>query len=314
MRLVAIGGSDAGISAALRARELDPTADVTVIVADAYPNFSICGIPYHVSGDVPDWHDLAHRTAAELVATGMHLLLDTRAERIDADGHEVHVRDRSGAERVVGYDRLVIGTGALPQGPPIDGLDLLGPDEGVHVLHSMVETFDLMRTLSSGAVTAALIIGAGYLGLEMAEALRARGLRVTQVEQLPEVLPTVDPELGELVAVELRSHGVDVITGTTVHRIARSSSGSAHPLVVHGSAADGSAFEHDVDVVLVFAGVRPDVELAAAAGVTLGFRGAIDVNREMRTNLPDVFAAGDCVVTHHRLLGTTYVPLGTTAH
>lgn len=314
MRIVAIGGSDAGISAALRVRELDPSSDVTVIVADAFPNYSICGIPYYVSGEVPDWHNLAHRTAAELEATGMRLLLNTSAEYIDVAAHEIAVRSADGARHAIGYDRLVIGTGALPQRPPILGLDTLTADDGVHVLHSMGDTFAVMRTLTSADVREVLVIGAGYLGLEMAEALQARGLRVAQVEQLPEVLPTVDRDLGALVAAELRTHGVEVVTGTAVHRISRSPTDGAHRLLVEGAAADGSAFVRSVDAVLVFAGVRPDAELAAAAGVRLGFRGAIDVDEEMRTSLPDVFAAGDCVVTHHRLLGRTYVPLGTTAH
>src|ERR1700730_9832121 len=104
MRVVAIGGSDAGISAALRARELDADADVSVIVADEYPNFSICGIPYYVSGDVPDWRNLAHRTAADLEATGMRLCLGTTAERIDVDAHEVQVRDAGGARGTVPSD------------------------------------------------------------------------------------------------------------------------------------------------------------------------------------------------------------------
>ena len=127
MRLVAIGGSDAGISAALRARELAADADVDVIVADDYPNFSICGIPYHVSGEVPDWRSLAHRSIADLEATGMRLHLRTTAERIDPGAHEVQVRDAAGASSVIEYDALVIGTGALPVRPPIDGLDHLGP-------------------------------------------------------------------------------------------------------------------------------------------------------------------------------------------
>ena len=314
MRLVAIGGSDAGISAALRARELDADADVSVIVADEYPNFSICGIPYYVSGEVPDWRNLAHRTAADLEATGMRLVLGTTAERIDVDAHEVQVRDAGGTRRVVPYDALVIGTGARPVRPPIEGLDRLSAREGVHAVHSMDDTFGVMTSVTAANARRAVIIGAGYLGIEMAEALVVRGLEVTQVEQLHEVLPTVDPELGGKVAAELRAHGVDVVTETAVRRITRTEHAHTQPLRVEGASLDGTPFRRDADLVLIFAGVRPDVALAEAAGAQLGVRGAIDVDRGMRTNLPDVFAAGDCVVTHHRLLGTTYIPLGTTAH
>lgn len=314
MRLVAIGGSDAGISAALRARELDLKSEVSVLVADEYPNFSICGIPYHVSGEVPDWRSLAHRTAADLDATGMHLHLGTTAERIDADAHEVHMRDSLGTGSVIGYDALMIGTGALPVRPPIEGMDHLGPADHVHVIHSLGDTFGLLHSLTNSNARTVLIIGAGYLGVEMAEALAVRGLSVTQVEQLAEVLPTVDSELGRLVASELRAHGVDVVTETAVRRIRRMDPSDAAQLRVDGSSTDGTPFQREADVVLIFAGVRPDVSLAAAAGVELGIRGAIDVDRTMRTNLADVFAAGDCAVTHHRLLGTTYIPLGTTAH
>jgi NADPH-dependent 2,4-dienoyl-CoA reductase/sulfur reductase-like enzyme len=314
MRLVCIGGSDAGISAALRARELDPSADVTVVVADSYPNFSICGIPYHVSGDVPDWRNLAHRTVADLEATGMTVRLDATAEGIDAASHLVRVRAANGDAGSMEYDRLVIGTGALPVRPAIEGLDKLGPSDGVHVLHSMDDTFAVMKTLTTAQPRTALIIGAGYLGLEMAEALINRGLAVTQVEQLPEVLPTVDPQLGTLVAGQLREHGVNVVTETAVTRLEPAPAGSGYRLQVGGSARDGDTFECLVDVVLVFVGVRPDVALAAAAGAALSVKGAINVDRRMRTNLTDVFAAGDCAVTHHRLLGTSYLPLGTTAH
>jgi NADPH-dependent 2,4-dienoyl-CoA reductase/sulfur reductase-like enzyme len=314
MRLVAVGGSDAGISAALRAREVDAGADVRVLVADEYPNFSICGIPYYVSGEVPDWRNLAHRSAADLEATGMRLSLGTTAERIDVDAHQVHVRDAKGTPSALDYDALVIGTGALPVRPPIEGLEHLRPRDGVHVVHSMGDTFAVMDSLIATDARTAVIIGAGYLGLEMADALIVRGLEVTQVEQLPQVLPTVDPELGSNVATELRAHGVDVVTETAVRRLSRNEPPRTPALCVEGASSDGTVFRRDADVVLIFAGVRPDVTLAAAAGARLGLRGAIDVDRTMRTNLPDVFAAGDCVVTHHRLLGTTYIPLGTTAH
>ena len=128
MHLVMIGGSDAGISAALRARELDPSADVTVVVADSYPNFSICGIPYYVSGEITHWRNLAHRTAADLEATGMALRLDTTARRIDIGGRKLLVTSADGTEELIGYDKLIIGTGAVPARPPISGLaGALGP-------------------------------------------------------------------------------------------------------------------------------------------------------------------------------------------
>jgi NADPH-dependent 2,4-dienoyl-CoA reductase/sulfur reductase-like enzyme len=316
VHLVAIGGSDAGISAALRARELHPESDVTVVVADAYPNFSICGIPYYVSGDVPDWRNLAHRTTADLEATGMRLRLDTVARRIDTSDHKLLLTDILGHEELLAYDALVIGTGAVPVRPPIDGLtgpNGLGDADGVHLLHSMGDTFSVMKTLGEASPRSALIVGAGYVGLEMAEALVARGLAVTQIEQLPEVLPTVDPELGQLVHHQLTGHGVEVHCATTVTGIARAASGATGRLEIRAE-DDGGESTHFADLVLVVVGVRPDTDLAETAGADLGTRGAVVVDRQMRTNLPDVFAAGDCVTTYHRLLGVTYLPLGTTAH
>lgn len=304
-RLLVIGGSDAGISAGLRARELDPAVTPLLVVADEYPNFSICGIPYHVSGDVPDWRSLAHRSREELEAAGLELKLNTRATAIDPQRRTVTVHSGHGVEEL-GYDQLVIGTGAVPVRPPIDGLDFLGPDEGVYVLHTMDDTFALTAGIARDAKSA-VVVGAGYIGLEMVEALSKRGIDVTLVEQLPQVLSTVDVELGSLVADELRAHKVDIRTGTMVHRVERADDG----LRVLGS--DG--FDHRAELVLVVVGVRPDTELARTAGVELGVRGAIAVDRGMRTNVDGIFAAGDCVHTYHRLLDAdTYLPLGTTAH
>src|SRR6201996_8597704 len=130
MHVVMIGGSDAGISAALRARELDPAADVTVVLEDAYPNFSICGIPYYVSGEVAHWRNLAHRTLADLEAAGMRLRLDTSARRIDVPGRKLLVTTAEGGEGLLGYDTLAAGPGAARAPPPITGLSgpgALGP-------------------------------------------------------------------------------------------------------------------------------------------------------------------------------------------
>jgi NADPH-dependent 2,4-dienoyl-CoA reductase/sulfur reductase-like enzyme len=310
MQLVIVGGSDAGISAALRARELDPHTDVTVILADRHPNTSICGIPMYVGGEVGHWSKLAHRTIEELEGTGMRLRMDTVATDIDVPGQRLAVRNPDGSQLWLDYEELVVGTGAVPARPPIEGLDTLGPADGVHVLHSMGDTFALTDSLERLAVDSVLIVGAGYVGLEMAEGLSHRGIAVTQVEMLEQVLPTVEPALGALVHAELNRHGVDVHTSTTVSRIGRADSG----LHVEGSGPDGAPLSWDVDLVLVVVGVIPDTDLLVRAGAGTGARGAVLVDESMATGLPHVWAAGDCAVTHHRLLGVTYLPLGTTAH
>ena len=297
-----VGGSDAGIAAALRARELDPAADVSVLLADRYPNFSICGLPYFLSGDVRDWRSLAHRTSEELERAGIELLLEHTAEWFDARAHTVTAADVSGGEHELRYDKLVVATGAEPVRPPIPGLDR----DGVFQLHTIGDSLVLNEALAREPESA-VIVGAGYIGLEMAEALKARGLAVTVVEQLPNVLPTVDPELGTLVREELERNGVVVRNGVKVTRV----EDDGERLAVLGD----PGFRTTADLVLVVVGVRPDVRLAQTAGVTTGTHGALRVNRRMETNLPDIYAAGDCVATYHRLLeADTYLPLGTTAH
>lgn len=278
--LLIIGGSDAGISAGLRARELDPGVTPLLIVADRYPNYSICGIPYHISGEVPDWRNLAHRTHEDLQAAGLRLMLDARATAIDAHNRQVTVIGVDGEFQRLDYDRLIIGTGAEPVRPPITGLDRLGPRDGVHVLHTIGDTHALTATLARQP-REALIVGAGYIGLEMAEALHARGLQVTVVEQLQQVLPTVDADLATLVADELHRHDVTVHTGTTVTAVDRTERGR---LTVSGAGTDGAPFKATVDLVLVVVGVRPDTALARAAGLALGVRDAIAVDRQMRTS------------------------------
>jgi len=302
-QVLIIGGSDAGITAALRAREVDPAADVTVVVADAFPNYSICGLPFYLSGEVPDWRALAHRTAAEIEGHGITLRLDHTARAIDPVRRAVTVVDRAGRAHDLAYDRLVIATGAVPIRPRIAGLDL----PGVYTLHSMEDSFAVHARLALDPARAAVVIGGGYIGTEMADALTHRGLAVTLVEQAPAVLTTVDPALGALVGAELARHGVAVATGVVIEEIARGDG----RLVVTGS----GGFRAAADLVLAVVGVRPNAELARAAGVEVGERGAIRVNRAMETTLAGVYAAGDCVETRDRLLWQpAYLPLGTTAH
>ncbi len=302
-RLVIIGGSDAGISAALRAREVDGQARIAVVVADRFPNYSICGIPFLLSGEVADWRDLAHRTAAEIENEGVELLLEHRAVAIDTSGKSVSVRTPAGATRELSYDRLIIATGATSARPPIQGLS----HPGVFFLRWMQDAFAVQQWLADRRPESALVVGGGYIGMEMADALTLRGVAVTVVELAPAVLQTVDADLGEVVRADLLARNVEVVTGVGVERIVREGDG----LVAAGS----GGFRKASELIIVAGGAIPDASLARAAGIETGVKGAIRVDRRMETSARDVFAAGDCAETYHRLVDRNdYLPLGTTAH
>ena len=303
--LLVIGGSDAGISGALRARELDPAVEIKVVVADDYPNFSICGLPFYLSGEITDWHTLAHRALAELQATGVEFFLGHTARQIDPTRKRVLVTNRQGQGLTFNYNKLIIGTGAVPVPPPISGLDL----PGVFPLHTMEESFALDHNITEKKPKSVLIVGSGYIGLEMADALTHRGLEVTLVGRPKAVLPTVDAGFGQLVEEELKRQGVKVFSGVTVERIETTDNGAN--LAVSGS----KGFQGQAELVLVATGVRPNTGLVQNTGIKTGINGAICVDRKMRTNLPDIYAAGDCVETYHHLLERyIYLPLGTTSH
>lgn len=273
------------------------------MVEDAFPNYSICGLPFYLSDEVQDAHHLAHRTHAELSETGISLLLNHQAQTIEPGAHAVVVRDGAGHAQRLPYDRLLIATGARSRCPRFPGLDL----PGVFLLHTMEDSFAMQQYLSGQAPRSAVIVGGGYIGLEMADALTLRGIAVTLVEHGSSVLKTVNPSLGALIRTNLEQHGVVVKTGTRVQQI----TAQQEHLCVSGS----GGFEAATDLVLVAVGVEPRTELAQAIGAEVGIQGAIRVSRSMETSLPDILAAGDCVETWHRLLTRpTYLPLGTTAH
>jgi len=301
--LLIIGGSDAGISAALRAKELDPTTTPVIVMADDFPNFSICGLPFFLSGEVTDWRSLAHRTKEDIIHQGIQLYTNHIATAIDPQDKVVTTVDTAGNEKQLPYDRLVIGTGAVSNRPSISGIDL----PGVYFLRWMADSFAVHKHLTDLNPRSVVIVGGGYIGLEMVDALVLRGLQVTLVEHNPTVLKTVDPILGEMVKVELERHGVAIVNGVSIAAIQK----KGDQLLVTGS----NEFEAIADMVLVAVGAKPNTQLAHSAGIKLGFGGAIQVNRRMETSIPDIYAAGDCVETWHRVLNqNTYLPLGTTAH
>jgi NADPH-dependent 2,4-dienoyl-CoA reductase/sulfur reductase-like enzyme len=299
MRLFIIGGSDAGIAAGLRALELDPTCEITLILADEFPNFSICGLPFFLSGETPNWRSLAHRTEFP----GMKILSNHTAENIDPSTKTVQVRRPDGTQVHLHYDKLLIGTGARPVKPAIEGFEL----PGVFPLHTMEDSFAVHRFLEERQPKSVVIVGAGYIGLEMADALTHRGIHVTVASRTESILATVDTSFGRQVEAELGRHGVDVCNRVQVHSIGQ----DGDRLVVAGS----QNFLVTADMVLVAVGVQPNSELGAAIGIKTGAKGALCVNRGMETSVNDIYAAGDCIETWHRLLNRyTYMPLGTTSH
>jgi len=301
--MLIIGGSDAGISAALRIKELNSRADVSVVLADSYPGFSICGLPFLLSGEITDWRKLAHHSSDELEKQGISLLINQRAESIIPQAKIVKLVSKDGQARDITYDRLLIATGAESARPPITGLD----EEGVFLLRWMADGFAMQQFMEQHKTKQAVIIGGGYIGLEMADALVRRGLEVTILEYAPEILTTLDTAVGRLVHTELEYRGVKVITGRGVNSIEREGGN----LLIRTNAAE----TYVADMVLVATGVQPSTRVAQSSGIALGVAGAIRIDRKMNTNIPDILAAGDCAETwHHVLEKSVYMPLGTTAH
>jgi NADPH-dependent 2,4-dienoyl-CoA reductase/sulfur reductase-like enzyme len=303
-KILIIGGSDAGISAALQAKELDPSARVTMLLADRYPNFSICGLPFYISGEVNEWQALAHRSLDEIERHGISVLAEHVAERIDPDTKTVTAQaQNSGQGLSFEYDKLIIATGAVSIQPDLPGIDL----PGIFFLRWMEDSFVFKKFLKTRCPQSITIIGAGYIGMEMADAMKRLGLAVNVVEFLPSVLTTLDLPLGEIVRSELQQHGVQVFTKTAVTEI----TANKEKLIVKGQ----KGFELASDMVLVATGSRPQTVLAQTANMALGVKGAIKVNQKMETSIADIYAAGDCAETVHRLSGRKmYLPLGTTAH
>jgi NADPH-dependent 2,4-dienoyl-CoA reductase/sulfur reductase-like enzyme len=302
-QLLIIGGSDAGISAALRSKEINPSIKAVVIIADRYPNFSICGLPFYLSGEVSDWNTLAHRTADAIEKKGVRLLLGHRAVSINPQAKTVKVKNNNGITRMLQYDKLIIGSGASPFRPPLAGLDL----PGVFTLRWMRDGFAIREYMEEHRPKAAVILGSGYIGMEMADALTRKGLSVTVLARSGRVLKTVDLEMGDIIRKELSQHDVRVIDGIAVTGIEKHKG----ELVVRNP----KSIPVKGDLLLVAAGGRPETSFAAEAGIAIGLHGAIRVNRAMETNIEDIYAAGDCVETWHRLLKKyTYLPLGTTSH
>ncbi|HLM07452.1 MAG TPA: FAD-dependent oxidoreductase [Blastococcus sp.] len=300
-RLVVIGGDAAGLSAAAQARRLRPD-DLEIVVLEQGPevSYSACGIPYWIGGLVSDRDRLIARRPEQFAQQEIEIRTDTRAEGIDMAAGEVVA---AGGERL-GYDHLVVATGGRPTRPPVPGLDA----DGVHGVHRLTDGADIRAAIAAGAKRA-VVLGGGYIGLEMAEVLLTRGLEVTVVLADPLPMAQLDDDMGELVCAAMGDMGIDVQTRQPVREIEADADGA-----VRAVRTDEGSYE--ADLVVLGLGMGPEVTLAKEAGLQLGVTGAIDVAHNQRSRShPEVFAGGDCSQTFHRLTGEPiHVALGTHAN
>ncbi|WP_448006768.1 FAD-dependent oxidoreductase [Agromyces bauzanensis] len=277
-RYLIIGGVAGGMSAATRLRRLDENAHITVLERGGHVSFANCGLPYYLGGVIEERESLLLQTPASLQGRfNLDVRVRSEAVSIDRDAKRVRVRDlTTGEEADEAYDALVLSPGATPVRPPLPG------GERMLTLRDIDDVDAAMAELTV-APSNALVIGAGFIGLEMVENLVHRGLAVTLVELGDQVLPPLDPEMAGPVADRLRAAGVDIRLGTQVTELGSDTA----------TLSDGS--EVPAEFVLASIGVRPDTSLAKAAGLAIGERGGIRVDGQLRTSDPHIFAIGDAV-------------------
>jgi len=301
--LVIVGGVAAGTKAASRARRVGPAAEITVYQEETEPSISECGLPYFLSGVVEERDDLIVRTPEKFAEKGIEVRVRHRVEKIDPEGRKLSVRRLEDGEVFEdAYDRLVVATGARAVLPPVPGADL----DGIFVLRFLTDSDDVRGYIRERSPERAVVVGGGYIGLEVAENLCRLGMEVSLVEAEDRVALAYGPEVAGRIEDHLEENGVSVYTGAEVEEF------------VGERRVEGVRFgdrEIGADLVVVGVGVRPSVELAEEAGAEIGETGAIRVDRFMRTSLPNVWAAGDCVQTVNLVSGKpVWIPLGDTAN
>ncbi|UQT55648.1 FAD-dependent oxidoreductase [Streptomyces durmitorensis] len=307
-RLVIIGGDAAGMSAASQARRLKGPDELEIVAFERghFTSYSACGIPYWVGGDVPSRDELIARTPEEHRERDIDLRMRTEVEEIDVEGGRVRTRDlESGSEAWTSYDKLVIGTGARPIRPALPGIDA----PGVHGVQTLDDGQALLDTLARTPGRRAVVIGAGYIGVEMAEALIQRRYEVTVVNRGTEPMSTLDPDMGRLVHDAMSGMGIEMVNGAEVTKILTGDDGRVRAVATEDA-------EYPADVVVLGIGVRPETELAGAAGLPLGKHGGLLTDLAMRVRgHENIWAGGDCVEVLDLVSGRErHIALGTHAN
>ncbi|MFD3653655.1 FAD-dependent oxidoreductase [Streptomyces sp. NPDC058620] len=306
--MVAWGGAGAGMSAASQARRLKGPHELSIVVFERghFTSYSACGIPYWVGGDVEQRDDLIARTPEEHRARAIDLRMRTEVTEIDVTGQRVRAVDRdSGEASWTGFDKLVIATGARPVRPDLPGMD----SAGIHGVQTLDDGQALLDSLDRARGRRAVVVGAGYIGVEMAEALLNRGFEVTVLNRGAQPMATLDPDMGRLVHEAMDGLGITTVSGAAVTEILTGPDGR-----VTGVATDAETYP--ADVVVLGIGVTPETTLAGSAGLPLGVHGGLLTDPSMRvTGYDNIWAGGDCVEVLDLVSGRLrHIALGTHAN
>ena len=301
-KIIVIGGVAAGMSAASKAARVSSDVQVVVYTQESYISYSACSLPYLAQGVIADEGELIARTPEQMQKSGVTVKIDHQVTKISPEEKKVLVRDGQGREFEDSYDELIIATGARPIVPPFPNVEL----EGIFTVKTIPSIHRIQAYIAQYAPKRAVVVGGGFIGLEMADALTSQGIRVTILEMAPQILTTFDQDMAQLVEDHMKEKGVEIHCGCGVE----SFTGEGR---VSGVVAGGNTYP--ADMVILAIGVTPNSEIAAQAGVELGVKKAILVDDGMRTSIPHIYAAGDCATARHIVTGKqVHIPLGTTAN
>ncbi len=303
MKLIVIGGVAAGMSAASKLKRMKSDAHVVVYEKGAYLSYGACGLPYYVSGENEDYTKMIARTKEQFEEAGIDVFLRHEVVKVAPERKQVMVKNMENGDVFIDqYDKLMIGTGTIPIMPPFEGLEL----QNIHVLKTLEDGIDLKRISHQDNIENVVIVGGGYIGIEVAEAMRYIGKNVTVIEQADRVLTNFDPEITDLAEKELLKQNVQLHLNEKVEKFIGEEKVEA---------VQTSKGIHPADLVILSIGVKPATDFLKGSGVRLAKNGAICIDREMRTNKEDIYAAGDCAEVYSKVMQeNVYIPLGTNAN
>ncbi|WP_058307994.1 CoA-disulfide reductase [Gracilibacillus massiliensis] len=303
MKLIVIGGVAAGMSAASKLKRIDQNAEITVYEKGEYVSYGACGLPYYVSGENDDHTKMIARTKQQFEQKGINVNIFHEVVKVAPERKQVMVRNVDTGQMFLDhYDKLLIATGTSAIVPPFEGLDL----DNIHILKTMEDGLTLKEKAHQPHIQNVVIVGGGYIGMELAEAMHGLGKNVRVIEQAEKILLPFDREITDIASEHLQENNVGL------HLSERVESFKGYQSVQQVVTSKGT---YEADLVILSIGVKPATRFLDGTGIQLAENGAIRIDREMRTNLEDIYAAGDCAEVYHYVKQeNTYLPLGTNAN